>query len=76
MTSREKLRNYFDQAAASPDSELQQAIPFGVPAGIMRMALAQAEEQLPNTAQELDELIDRGIEFLRTLRSDPEALSA
>lgn len=71
MTSREKLRKYFDAAATTPDSELVDALPFGIPAGMIRMGLAAAEEQLPASHTELDELIGRGIDFLHSLRSDP-----
>lgn len=72
MNSREKLRNYFNLAAESPDSELADALPFGVPAGAIRMMLATAEDQLPSDPVELDALIDRGLAFLQSLRSDPE----
>jgi hypothetical protein len=70
MDSLQKVRSYLDQMNDAPDSALQEALPFPVPAGLIRMALNAAEAQLPSSPTALDALIDRGIEFLQNLRSD------
>lgn len=44
--------------------------------GAFTMALPQLLSQLPEDPRELDELIDRGREFLATLQSDPGAVIA
>jgi hypothetical protein len=72
MTSREKIQAIIDEIAAGSDSQLVDAIPFPVPASLIRMALNKIDEQLPQDPVDVDRLLRQGIDFLTALTSDPE----
>lgn len=70
-TSLEKVRALVEQIADADDQQLAQLAP-GIPPMLARPITYLLPKMLPDTAEELEQLLDNAREFIDGLRSDPE----
>lgn len=72
MTSTEKVYAALEYAQTSTDEELEEALPLGLPAAMLRASLALIAGQVPQDPQELDQFLGQIADFCLSLRSDAE----
>ncbi|PZR70113.1 MAG: hypothetical protein DLM63_00210 [Solirubrobacterales bacterium] len=70
MRSPEKVLVFLEQLQSYRDEEIEEALGLPIPAPLLRMALTAVVPQVPENADDLDELLDRLGEFALSLRSD------
>jgi hypothetical protein len=71
MNSVEKVRRSMDAAENVADSpEAEPAVKAA--AGLLAMGRGYVDQMIPTDPDELDELLDKGVDWLQSLRSDDE----
>lgn len=73
-TSLEKVRALVEQLADADDTQLQELAP-GIPPMMARPITYLLPKMLPDTVEELEQLLDHARDFIDGLRSDPEPVA-
>ena len=76
MKSPEKVLRFLEELESFNDEEIGDAVPLGIPAPMLRMALAGVAGSVSDDAAELDEFLTKLGDWCLGLRSDREEVSA